>query len=64
MEESGTFLFNLRNEVRIKLSGLVGTVEGRAEYTKGNPPLYQVYHLNAKGDAEYNWYNAADIERI
>lgn len=58
------FVFKLGEAVAIKLTNTPGTVEGRSEYTKGTPSMYQVYHVDGAGDAVYKWYNDFDLVKL
>jgi hypothetical protein len=58
-----TFLFSLSKVVRISVSGEVGEIIGRAEYTNSEP-LYFVRYKAADGRAVESWWAQSSIEAV
>jgi len=57
----GTFSFDLQARVRIRESGEVGEVIGRAEYTFSSDS-YLVRYKAADGRAVENWWTESSLE--
>jgi hypothetical protein len=56
-----TFVFNLKDTVRIIVSGEAGEVIGRAEYLNSNPQ-YLVRYKSADGRAVEYWWSGDALD--
>lgn len=55
------FAFEMKQVVKIKVSGEKGQVEGRAEYSEG-PQQYLVSYVDGKGCAVEQWWTEDRLE--
>ena len=53
--------FNLKQAVKIKASGAVGEVEGRAEYVDNELDMYYV-HYTVDGATKGDWFREDTLE--
>ncbi|RKO74362.1 hypothetical protein C5E04_18755 [Pectobacterium parmentieri] len=58
-----SFKFQLNQVVEIGISGEVGHVKGRAEYS-GHINGYQVHYKSADGRAQEKWFDEDDIVAV
>jgi len=58
------FKFQLNLKVKIKISGEMGAIAGRAEYATHNEPLYFLKYVRADGVASEGWWYQSDIEAV
>lgn len=56
--------FGLNDDVRISVSGEVGTVIGRAEYATSDEPNYWVRYKAADGRAVESWWQQSALELV
>lgn len=55
------FKFELGQYVTVELSGAAGEIKGRAEYNTGCPNQYNIYHLDAEGNAVHVWFDEQNL---
>ena len=59
-----SFKYELSSELKITVSGEVGTVKSRVDYVGGQESQYWLLYKAADGRAVTNWWPESDLELV